>query len=786
MKAKRTILPSTLSVLAVPLAHTLHAAEVPDKAPIKVSPFSLTHVKLLDGPFKHAQELNEKYLLSLEPGRLLHTFRLTADLPTSAKPYGGWENPTCEMRGHSVGHYLSGCALAYQSSGNEELKERSAQVVAGMAECQAEFPSGYLSAFPEEQIDRVVALEHVWAPWYVLHKIYAGLLDQYLLCGNKQALAVLEKAIGWVDSRLSQLTDDQMQAMLNEEHGGMNEILADLYAVTGNAKYVEMAKRFNHRAVLEPAINGVDNLTGLHANTTIPKFIGMARLYKLTGDESWRKGCEFFWNVVTKERSYVIGGNSYDEHFSPKERLSTFLGLKTTETCNTYNMLKLTRQLITWDPKAEYADYYERALYNHILPQQNPEDGMVLYYMPLRPGSVRLSRSDNTAEYAEYPFTRFGTPENSFWCCTGTGMESHSKYGESVYFHSDSDLYVNLFMATELAWKEKGITVRQETKFPDEHRTKLTIGAVKPVKMAIHIRYPYWATTDSELKINGEKQNIATEPGNYITMEREWKTGDTIELVMPFRLRFEAFRDDENKAAVMYGPLVMCAWTTKYNPVSLVRGDKNEVLKALQPGAAGPNTFTAPASIFLTSFEKTDGETTFVPFYQEHRKPYTVYWDIRDEARWAATEAEMKAEKDRQRILIARRVDGLEFFDQAERDHNFQGEKTTAGDHSGRRWRHCDPGGWFQYDIKVLSDQPQVLRCSYWGSNTGSEFEILVDGQKIATEKLTGEKPGEFFDREYPIPGDLLKGKEQVTVRFQPVGQSRAGGVFGCYVMKEQ
>jgi DUF1680 family protein len=771
MKTKHAVLLINLSVLAVTFAHAMYVAKVPDKAPSKVRPFSLNHVKLLEGPFKHAQELNEKYLLSLEPDRLLHTFRLTASLPTSAKPYGGWEDPTSEVRGHAVGHYLSGCALAYQSSGNEHLKERAAQVIAGMAECQAKFPSGYLSAFPEELIDRVVALKIVWVPWYTLHKIYAGLFDQYQLCGNKQALEVLERAIGWLDSRVSQLTDEQMQAMLNSEHGGMNELLADLYAVTGNAKYLKLAERFNHHAVLDPAVNGVDKLTGLHANTQIPKFIGMARQYELTGNESYRKGAEFFWNVVTKERSYVIGGNSDHEAFSPKERLSTFLGPNTTETCNTFNMLKLTRHLTKWNPKAGYADYYERALYNHILPQQNPDDGMLLYYMPLRPGSERPSR--------------FGTGENTFWCCTGTGMESHSKYGEFVYFHSDSDLYVNLFIATELAWKEKGITVRQETKFPDEHSTKLMIGAVKPVKMAIHIRYPYWATTDSELKINGEKQNVATEPGNYISLEREWKNGDTIELAMPFRLRFEAFADDENKAAVMYGPLVMCAWTTKNNPVSVIRGNKNEVLKALQPGTAGPNTFTAPASIFLTSFEKTDGETTFVPFYKEHRKPYTVYWEIYDKARWAAKEAEMKAEKERQRILDARRVDGLEFFDQSERDHNFKGEKTTAGDHYGRRYRHCEPGGWIQYDIKVLSDQPQVLHCSYWGSDAGRRFDIFVEGQKIATEELTGEKPNQFFDREYPIPGELLKGKDKVTVRFETVGNSQLG-VFGCYVMREK
>lgn len=757
-------------VMSVFSLSSVHSAEVQEKVAIMVRPFSITEVKLLDGPFKHAEEMNEKYLLSLEPDRLLHTFRLTAGIPTSAKQYGGWEEPKCELRGHAIGHYLSGCALAYQSSGNEKLKEQSAQVVAGMAECQAKFPSGYLSAYPEELIDRVVACKAVWAPWYTLHKIYAGLLDQYQLCGNKQALEVLEKAIGWVDSRMSPLSDEQMQAMLNCEHGGMNEILANLYGVTGNEKVLKLAIRFNHHAVLDPAIKGEDRLTGLHANTQFPKFIGMAREYELTGDESYRKGCEFFWNVVTKERSYVIGGNSDGEGFSPKEHLSKYIGSSPTETCNTYNMLKLTRQLLGWEPKAEYADYYERALYNHILPQQNPENGMVLYYMPLRPGSERPSR--------------FGTPDNAFWCCTGTGMESQSKYGDSVYFHSDRDLYVNLFMATELNWKEKGVKVLQETKYPEEQATKLTITAEKPVEMAIYMRYPYWATGGITLKVNGQKQKITTQPGSFVKLDRTWKTGDTIELSMPFSLRFEAFRDDENKAAVLYGPLVLCAWTTKDNPVSVIRGDKSKVLRELKPVKAEVNTFTAPASVFRTSFEKAEGDTTFVPFYQEYKKPYTVYWEIYDDAHWAAKESETKAERERQRILEARRVDGLEFFDQAERDHNFKGEKTAAGDHNGRRWRHCDPTGWFQYDLKVLVDQPQVLSCCYWGSDGGRTFDILVDGRKIATEELKGEKPDTFFDREYLVPADLLKGKGKVTIKFQPVGNSQAGGVFGCYIMK--
>jgi DUF1680 family protein len=769
----RTLVKHTLAVLAVSgwCLASVHAAEVPEKAGLQARPFSLADVTLLDGPFKHAEEMNERYLLSLEPDRLLHTFRLTAGIPTTAKPYGGWEVPDCGLRGHSAGHYLSGCALAYQSRGNEKLREQAAKVVAGMAECQSKFPNGYLSAYPEDVIDRVISMQVGWAPWYTLHKIYAGLLDQYQLCGNTQALAVLEKAIDWVDSRMSPLSDQQMQTMLRVEHGGMNEILANLYGVTGKEKYLKLAIRFNHRAVLDPAIQGEDKLTGLHANTQFPKFIGLAREYELTGDESYRKGCEFFWNVVTKERSYVIGGNSNDEGFSPKERLSKSVGNKPAETCNTYNMLRLTRHLMQWDPGAGYADYYERALYNHILPQQNPENGMVLYYMPLRSGSDKLSR--------------FGSPENTFWCCTGTGMESHSKYGDSIYFHGDRDLYVNLFMASELRWKEHGVKVLQETKYPEEQATRLTITAEKPVAMAVHLRYPYWVSEGVELKVNGRRQKLPAQPGRFIKLDRIWKTGDTIEYFLPFSLRFESFRDDENKVAVMYGPLVMCAWTTPFNPVSAIRGDPGKVLGELKPVKGAVNTFTAPGSVFLTSFTATEGETTFVPYYKEYRKPCAVYWDIYDEARWAKKEVEVKAQKEHQRLLEARRVDGLEFFDQAERDHNLKGEKTSSGEHAGRRWRHASPGGWFQFEVKALADRPQSLLCTYWGPDSGRKFDILVDGRTIATEELKGGKDELFFAREYPIPADLLQGKDKLTVKFQSISNTPAGGVFGCYLLKE-
>lgn len=766
-RAKKVLL--SLAFTAISLL-SLHAAEVADKIPAAARPFDLKEVKLLDGPFKHAEELNEKYLLSLDPDRLLHCFYATAGIPTQAKPYGGWEEPTCEVRGQDVGHYLSGCALAYRSSGNEKLKEQAAKVVQGMAECQAKMKTGYISAYPEEHIDRVIACKPVWAAWYPIHKIFAGLLDQYQLCGNKQALEVLEKGADWAASRIDPLTEEQMQKMLENEHGGMNEVLANLYGATGKEKYLKLSMKFNHHEMIDPAIEGNDQLDGYHANTQFPKFIGIARQYELTGDESLRKGAEFFWNMVTKERSYVTGGNSDDEAFSPKAHLSHYLGDKTTETCNVYNMLKLTRKIFQWNPRAEYGDFYERALFNAMLPQQNPETGTVLYYLPLKSGSLRTPC--------------FGTFEDSFWCCTGTAMESHSKYGDSIYFHSDDTLYVNLFIASEVDWKEKGIKIRQETKFPEDETTKFIVTAEKPTEFALAIRHPYWARQGITLKLNGEEQKIEDNRDGFWMLARTWKTGDVVELSMPFSLRLEGFKDDPNKVAVMNGPIVLCALTTQGNPVSIIRGDKEKILAQFQPVAGEPNTFTAPAAVFRTSFEKPEGTVTFVPFYKEYKRPYAVYWEIYDDAKWAEKENQFKAEKEKQRQFEARRIDGLDVFDQAERDHHFLGENTSTGEHLGRHWRHAVDGGFFQYEFKVQPEGEQVLFCRYWGSDVGRKFDILVDGKKLATQELKNDRPGEFFTVEYPLPVEMLKGKEKITVRFQASAHGIAGGVFGCSILK--
>jgi len=748
------------------------AGEVPTKVPLAVQPFELSQVRLLDGPFKHAMDLDHKYLLSLDADRLLHTFRTNARLSSPAKPLGGWEEPKCEVRGHSLGHYLSACALMYASTGDAKLKEKAGYLVAELAKCQAQFPSGYLSAYPEEFIERVEAGKRVWAPWYTLHKIYQGLLDVHVLCGNAQALEVLEKACAWIQSRTDKLDDAGMEKMLHNEHGGMNDVLAELYAVTGEQMYLKLSLRFNHHAVLDPLSRREDKLTGLHANTQFPKILGAARQYEFTGEPGLRTIATFFWDVVTKERSYVIGGNSDNEAFSPKEELSKHIGPSTTETCNTYNMLKITRRLFRWDPRAEYADYYERALLNHVLCSQNPETGMVCYYVPLKTGSSK----------------HFSAPNDSFWCCVGTGMESHAKYGDSIYFHDgEKALYVNLFIASELSWGERGVKLRQETRFPREPATRLTLTCEKPVELAVKVRRPYWATSGFAITINGETQPGDTKPGTYVTLARQWKTGDVVEVKMPMSVRTESFRDNPRKLAILYGPMVLCAPLEPGRPFPTIVGQVSDVVGAIKRAEGRRLAFTCASPPFKVLGSEGAGGITLVPFYREYQKPYLVYWDVLDEAQWQAREKQLQEELARHKALDSRTVDRVLINDEAsEQGHDLQGEKHGAGEFGGRMWRHAGDGGWFSFRMKVPADKPAELLAAYWGSDVGPrEFDVLVDGKKIATQKLDRNRPDQFFDQVYAIPEELTKGKQLITVRFQAHPGKTAGGVFDCRVLKK-
>lgn len=782
---------SAFSISADELADSGSKVKVQPVVPLKVHAFALEDVRLLDGPFKHAMELDKEYLLSLDVDRLLHNFRINAGLPSTAEPLGGWEEPKGELRGHFVGHYMSACALMYASTGDKRLKEKGDAIVAGLAECQKKLGTGYLSAYPESFVDRVEKRVQVWAPYYTLHKIFAGLEDMYVHCDNPQALDVAKKFGDWVIARNSKLTDEQMQAMLQTEHGGMNETLANLYALTGEEKYLKISLRFNHHRVIDPCEDLDDPLTGLHANTQIPKFIGTARQYELTGDYALKTASLFFWNTVVRERSYVIGGHSDGEGFSPKEHLSQALGPNTTETCNTYNMLKLTRHLFCWNPKAEYADYYERALYNHILASQNPETGMMCYYVPLRSGSRR----------------NYNTPNDSFWCCTGTGVENHAKYGDSIYFHDDQNLYVNLFIASELNWKARSLKITQETKYPDEQSSKLIFNCEQPVELTLQVRHPFWATNGFEIAVNGEKETAFEDSrtqgnfgerlraarnggaGSYARIKRTWKNGDVVEIHTPFSLRIEAFHDNPDRFAFMYGPLVLAADVDPRKPFPVIVEDQGTLVASLKPIAGKPDTFDGPADEFRIPGDKS-ADVILRPFYELYKDRYETYWDRFTPEQWVARQEEYRKEMAREKELDARTVDLVNAGEeQNERDHNMKGENTDVREFNDRKFRFANTNGWFSWELKVLPNQPQQLSIALFGGARGaSGYDIFVDDTKLASERPSGfggngrAQPPE--PKLYPLSADMLKGKEKIVLKFQTPTDIRGGSVSTVRVLK--
>jgi hypothetical protein len=436
-------------------------------------------------------------------------------------------------------------------------------------------------------------------------------------------------------------------------------------------------------------------------------------------------------------------------------------------------MLKLTRHLFEWHASAEYADYYERALYNHILASQNPDDGMVCYYVPLKAGARKT----------------YSTPFDSFWCCVGTGMENHVKYGDSIYFHSDDALWVNLFIPSELNWREKGLTIRQETHYPDTNTTSLTIKTRKPVTLALHLRYPGWATQGINISVNGQTQSVAGGPGSFAEIRRTWKNGDRVELSIPMSLRLEALPDNPNRVAVLYGPTVLAGELG-----SEADGDKAGVvlvpalITANKPVAEWIKPVAGEASTFRTVGAGRPGDVTLSPFYRLHNRRYVVYWDLFSPEQWVEREADYKAELERVRQLEAMTVDFAQPGEmQPERDHNMQGEGTEAGEHSGRKWRHARDGGWVSFDLKVLPDKAVSLVCSYWGSETGARnFDILIDGVKLASQSLHNDRPEQFFDVTYPIPEELTRGKTKVTVRFQAQPGNTAGGFYGLRIIRRE
>jgi len=743
-----------------------------------VRTFAPGEVTILEGPFKLAEQADLKYLLSLDPNRFLSGFRSEAGLEPKAKKYGGWESQG--VAGQTLGHWLTACALMHKVTGEPKLIERLSYAVDELAECQRASGDGALIAYPDgKKIFREIAAGDVrsqgfdlnggWVPWYTNHKVLAGLIDAYRYAGNGKALGVATGFADWAIDVTKNLTPAQWQTMLSAEHGGMNEVLAELYAITGEKKYLELARKFHHDMVLIPLAEGRDVLPGLHANTQIPKLIGLARLYELDGDESDRRAATFFWNTVVDTQTFANGGNSTGEHFGKPHALGDRLKGDTAETCNTYNMLKLTRHLFTWetDPAAQMklADYAERATFNHILASVHPKTGMVVYYCRVGQGSKK----------------DFSTPFDSFWCCVGTGMENHARYADAIYFKSGDTLTVNQFIASEVTWAEKGATVRQETKFPDEPKTSFVIKSDQAAAFTLRLRYPNWAMADAKITVNGESANVHGKPGSYIELKRTWKSGDRVELALPMGLRTEALPDVATRQAIFVGPILLAGQVSAKSTEHPVIVDDGKPVEAwLKPNQG--------ELMFATASDVSRPEAIELkPFFRVTEGHYSVYFDRFNAHQWEARQAEHRAEQERLADLEARTIDEVEIGAmQPERDHELTSEKSTVGEHAGRKWRHADSGGFFEFTMKVDPQGPNDLVLTYWGEDTGRDFDVLVDGQKLATVNLKAEHPDAFFDVTYPLDPAWTSGKASVRVRLRPHEKKTAGGLYGARIVRQK
>lgn len=749
---------------------------------MKMQPFALNQVRLLDSRWKAEMERNREYLHALDNDRLLYAFRKQAGLEAPGEPYGGWEAPACEVRGHFVGHYLSACALMYASTGDESLKEKANALIGELSKCQQAMGGEYLCAFPESFWERLETGQSVWVPYYTVHKIMAGLYDMHTLCGNAQALDIMKRMAAYFKKRLDKLPNDAMDRMLRVEFGGMSEVLHNLYSLTGDPVHLEMAHRFDQPEFLGPLALSYDNLTRIHGNTQIPKIVGAARRYELMGDTRYRDLSQFFWDCVVNTRTYATGGSTMFESWPEPNHLANTLGNLNHETCKTFNMLRLTRHLLCWTAGPKYGDFYERALFNGILGTQGPQPGQLQYYVAMASG---------------YPRT-YGTPDNSFWCCYGTGVESFSKLGDSIYFQGPHALYVNLFIPSTLDWKEEGVRMEQTTMFPDEEVVRFKLGMDPSKSFSIHIRIPYWATQGVEAKINGETISTdAVTPSSWLTLERAWKNNDIIEIRLPMSLHAMPLPDDPNMTAVLYGPVVLAgvleepankepvieaandaiAMYQKSFPPLCIEGNPQKPAEWIVPVEGQPLTFTVPGQPLIKRL---------VPFANIMNDRYGLYWPVAEKGSPRLAEfqqAEERWTRELDRVLLYTNDANHKC---SERLHNIKGKDASCGaiPSTSIIYRHCSPGGWFEWTLKSLPDAPVSLLCTYWGSDVGRTFDVLVNGELLKTESLNNLNPGKLVDVEYSIPAKLTKGKDTLTVTFKANHDTMGGGVFGIATLQ--
>ena len=759
--------------------------------------FPLEQVQLLDGPFKHAQQLNLKCLLEYDVDRLLATFRKEAGLEPKGQLYPNWSG----LDGHVTGHYLSAMAINAAATGDEECRRRMNYMIDELALCQEAHGNGYVGGVPNgDRIWKSLAegnmrpLQRAWVPWYNLDKTFAGLRDAWLIGHNEKAKEILIKFADWCYNEVSGLSESQMQRMLDQEHGGMDEVLADVSFITGDEKYLVLAKRFSHRQLLDPMSEHRDTLDNKHANTQVPKAVGFQRIAQLSGDEKYAQAAQFFWETVVTNRTLAFGGNSRREHFPTAEDCMDFIEERQgPESCNTYNMLKLTKGLFETDPKGSYADFYERALYNHILSTQHPEHGGYVYFTPARPRHYRV----------------YSAPNQAMWCCVGTGMENHGKYGEFIYSHDDNSLFVNLFIASELNWKEKGVILKQETKFPDDPKTILTFLSDEPVEFTLKIRHPAWVPA-GQLKFTlGDKTWISeSEPSSYAEISRSWKKGDRLEVSLPMHTTIEAMPNVPDYVAILYGPIVLGAKTGTENLQGLVADDgrwshiANGPLLPLEtaPMLVGKRSDIAQKVIPIegeklhfkaNTLIKPDSSNNLVlePFFRIHDARYMMYWRVAQPEDYEQTMAKLKAEEQEKLQLDRQTIDRvIPGEQQPEADHKLLYENSESGNWRNMAYRRVQTPGWFSYELQVTPDKPLALYVLYWGNELNRRtFDILIDDENLVTEDIANKwNKDDFVSVRYPLPKEMINDKKLVTVTFKPQQGNYTGRIFDLRIIESE
>ena len=776
------IILAVISFLAVchilPAGAQSHAPVTENVITTKARFFNIKDVRLLDSPFSHAMKLNEEWMKELNLDRLLSNFRKNANLKPKGEPYESWES--MGIAGHTLGHLLTAMSQHYAATGDEVFREKVDYVVNELDTCQANFVNGFIGGMPggdkvfkevKKGIIRSMGfdLNGIWVPWYNVHKTMMGLSDAYQLAGNEKALKVLINLSDYLADVIAPLTEEQMQTMLDCEYGGMNEAFAQVYALTGDKKYLHASYAFYHKRLQDKLAEGVDALQGLHSNTQIPKLVGSARQYELTGNERDARIARFSWETFVHHHSYANGGNSMGEYLSVPDKLNDRLGSNTCETCNTYNMLKLTGHLYEWTNDVQYLDYYERALYNHILSSQHPETGNVCYFLSLGMGTHK----------------GFGSRHNNFSCCMGSGFENHSKYGGTIYSYlpGEDAVSVNLYIPSVLTWKEKGLKLRMTTAYPEQGKVMIVLEEVSGQPLTVNLRYPGWSEEGASVKVNGRKQQINSIPGSFISLNHRWKKGDRIELNLPMPLYTVAMPDNADRRAIFYGPTILAGVfgteERKMGDIPVFVSEEKSMTNYLRKVSEHPLRFvtTAPGG--------PDG-VQMEPFYQVADDNQTVYWDVYSPAEWQVIVRKRQAELERIAALDKQTTDYIILGEmQPERDHNLKGENTRNGEGYLRKYRFAYENGWFAFDMKCdRYEGPMQLLLTYYGGDSRKYTFDVVIGDWVKPVSLTDTTHG-FVEHVIDLPAEVTQGKETIRVMFRAGDKTRVSNIYNCRLMKQ-